>query len=82
MDDYGFLPILLKVNKGRVTDEIYLWADEEANAFSPADIAVDGSKIVGGQPIARIRGDFRIVNPEEIEYMDIAPCQMVGVLAN
>ncbi|MCH2598017.1 MAG: DNA-directed RNA polymerase subunit beta [Pirellulales bacterium] len=86
VDDYGFLVTpYRKVNKGRVTDEICtLRADEEANAFvAPADIAVDGSKIVGGPNlIARIRGDFRIVNPEEIEYMDIAPCQMVGVSAN
>jgi len=86
VDDYGFLVTpYRKVVNGKVTDEICtLRADEEANAYvAPADIAVDGNKIVGGPNlIARIRGDFRIVNPEEIEYMDIAPCQMVGVSAN
>ena len=86
VDDYGFLVTpYRKVENGKVTDEICtLRADEEANAYvAPADIAVDGNKIVGGPNlIARIRGDFRIVNPEEIEYMDIAPCQMVGVSAN
>ena len=86
VDDYGFLVTpYRKVVNGKITDEICtLRADEEANAFvAPADIAVDGNKIVGGPNlIARIRGDFRIVNPEEIEYMDIAPCQMVGVSAN
>ena len=86
VDDYGFLVTpYRKVVNGKLTDEICtLRADEEANAYvAPADIAVDGNQIVGGPNlIARIRGDFRIVNPEEIEYMDIAPCQMVGVSAN
>lgn len=86
VDDYGFLVTpYRKVVNGKVTDEICtLRADEEANAYvAPADIVVDGNKIVGGPNlIARIRGDFRIVNPEEIHYMDIAPCQMVGVSAN
>ena len=86
VDDYGFLVTpYRKVINGKVTDEIFtLRADEEANAYvAPADIVVDGKKIVGGPNlIARIRGDFRIVNPEEIQYMDIAPCQMVGVSAN
>ncbi|MBT6724387.1 MAG: DNA-directed RNA polymerase subunit beta [Planctomycetaceae bacterium] len=86
VDDYGFLVTpYRKVVNGKVTDEICtLRADEEANAYvAPADIAVDGNTIVGGPNlIARIRGDFRIVNPEEIHYMDIAPCQMVGVSAN
>ena len=86
VDDYGFLVTpYRKVVNGKVTDEICsLRADEEANSYvAPADIVVDGNKIVGGPNlIARIRGDFRIVNPEDIEYMDIAPCQMVGVSAN
>jgi len=86
VDDYGFLVTpYRKVVNGKVTDEICtLRADEEANSYvAPADIALDGKNIVGGPNlIARIRGDFRIVTPEEIEYMDIAPCQMVGVSAN
>jgi DNA-directed RNA polymerase subunit beta len=31
--------------------------------------------------IARFRADFQIVQPEEVQYMDIAPSQMVGVSA-
>ena len=31
--------------------------------------------------IARYRADFRIVNPDEVQYIDVAPSQMVGVSA-
>jgi DNA-directed RNA polymerase subunit beta len=31
--------------------------------------------------IARHRSDFEIVAPESVQYMDISPCQMVGVSA-
>ena len=31
--------------------------------------------------IARFRSDFEIVQPEQVDYMDVAPAQMVGVSA-
>ena len=35
----------------------------------------------GPNMIARFRSDFEIVQPEEVDYMDVAPAQMVGVSA-
>src|SRR5437773_2265201 len=85
VDEYGFLiSPYRKVNKGKLTDEIvWLRADEEADAYvAPADTAVDGGKIVPGPAlIARHRSDFEIVTPDQVQYIDVAPSQMVGVSA-
>ena len=89
VDDYGFLvtPYTV-VKKGKLTDEhVWLRADEESESYvAPADTPLENGKIVGskemgGNIIARYRADFTIVNPEVVEYMDVAPSQMVGVSA-
>jgi DNA-directed RNA polymerase subunit beta len=62
---------------------VWLRADEESDAYiAPADLAVKESVLVPGPGlIARHRSDFEIVAPESVQYMDISPCQMVGVSA-
>src|SRR5207245_2089125 len=47
----------------------------------PADSVVEHGKLVGTNIIARYRSDFEIVSADKIEYMDVAPSQMVGVSA-
>ena len=85
VDGYGFLITPYRVvKKGKLTDEIvWLRADEEADAYvAPADTEVVDSKLVGGANlIARHRSDFEIVLPDQVNYVDIAPNQMVGVSA-
>ena len=85
VDEYGFLITPYReVNNGKLTDEVvWLRADEEADAFvAPADTEVASGKLVGGASlIARHRADFKIVLPEQVEYIDVAPSQMVGVSA-
>ena len=85
VDEYGFLITpYRKVNKGKLTDEIvWLRADEEADAYvAPADTPCRDGKIVPGPAlIARHRSDFEIVTPEQVQYIDVAPSQMVGVSA-
>ncbi len=89
VDDYGFLVTpYRKVLKGKVSDEtVWLRADEEADAFvAPADTLVEnnvivGSRALGGNIIARFRADFELVAPEDVQYIDVAPSQMVGVSA-
>ena len=89
VDDYGFLVTpYFEVNKGKVTEDVvWLRADEETESYvAPADTSVEDGKIVGskdlaGNIVARFRADFELVAPEEVEYIDIAPCQMVGVSA-
>ncbi|MFK7735918.1 MAG: DNA-directed RNA polymerase subunit beta [Pirellulaceae bacterium] len=85
VDDYGFLVTPYRVVKeGTLTSEVkWLRADQEADAnICPADTEAKNGKLVGGANlIARYRADFQIVQPEEVQYMDIAPSQMVGVSA-
>ena len=89
VDEYGFLVTPYRtVNRGRLTDEtVWLRADEESEAYvAPADAVVDngqlvGDKQLGGAMVARFHSDFDIVDPNDIQYMDVAPSQMVGVSA-
>jgi len=85
VDDYGFLVTpYRRVKKGKLTDEVeWLRADEEAEAYvAPADTFVVDDKIQGGASlIARHHADFQIVQPEMVNYIDVAPCQMIGVSA-
>ncbi len=84
VDDYGFLVTPYRVVKdGRLTEEVvWLRADEEAEAYvAPADSHVKDHHLVDKNIVARYRSDFEIVLAEEIEYIDVAPSQMVGVSA-
>ncbi len=84
INDYGFIEApYRKVVNGRVTKEIeYLSALESedyiiAEATSPVD--KDGRLI--GMVSARHGEDFKIVSPEEVQYMDVSPKQIVGISA-
>ena len=86
VDSYGFLVTpYRKVSKCRLTDDVvWLRADEEHDAhLAPADATVDKdtNKLVGENIIARYKGDFVLVPADSIEYIDVAPSQMVGVSA-
>ncbi len=85
VDEYGFLITPYRVVKeGKLTDEVrWLRADQEADAYiAPADTETkDGELVAGPGMIARHRADFEIVTPSLVQYMDIAPSQMVGVSA-
>ena len=85
VDEYGFLITPYRVvSQGKLTDEIvWLRADQETDAYvAPADTEVQDGKLVGGaNMIARHRSDFEIVLPELVNYIDVAPSQMVGVSA-
>jgi len=84
VDSYGFLVTpYRKVVKGKLTDDVvWLRADEEHEAhLAPADATVVDGKLQGETIIARYRGDFVLVPADEIQYIDVAPSQMVGVSA-
>ncbi|WP_334058994.1 DNA-directed RNA polymerase subunit beta [Polaribacter sp. P097] len=75
-----------KVNNGVVEGEepIYLSAEEEEGkkiAQSNLELKEDGS-IVLDRVIAREEGDFPVVNPEVIDYMDVAPNQIASISAS
>ncbi len=85
VDDYGFLITpYRRIKGGKVTEEtVWLRADEESESYvAPADTEVsNGDLVAGPNMIARFRSDFEIVQPEQVDYMDVAPAQMVGVSA-
>ncbi len=83
---YGFLETpYRKVEAGRVTDRIeYLSAIEESKyviAQANAELGAQGgftSEIVS----CRFKNEFELSNPDRIEYMDVAPSQIVSVAAS
>ena len=84
VDDYGFLITPYRaVNNGKVTDEItWLRADEESDVYvAPADTPVEKGKIVEERVLARYRNDVHWVEAGQVEYIDVAPAQMVGISA-
>ncbi len=84
VDPYGFLVTPYKVVKGgKVTNEIRrLRADEEeGRVIAPADTEVDAKSFLKSLVLARKSGDFLYVKPEEVEFMDVSPKQLVGVSA-
>ena len=75
-----------KVNEtGQVTTNvIYLTAEEEdthniAQANAPLD---DRGNFINDRVKARYEGDFPVVEPQQLTYMDIAPNQIVSVAAS
>ncbi len=84
VDDYGFLITpYRKVENGKLTDEIeWLRADEESYAYvAPADTPIEKGKIKDERVLARYRNDVHWVSSKDVKYIDVAPCQMVGVSA-
>ncbi len=84
VDDYGFLITPYRVIKNaKVTEEVrWLRADEESNAFlAPADTPVEAGKLAEERVLVRNRGDFVHTDAKLVDFMDVAPCQMVGVSA-
>src|SRR6266508_5212552 len=76
----------LKVTKGRVTDQIdYLSADEEdlhviAQANTPHD--PKAGKFSEDRVLVRRKGgEVDYVAPDEVDYMDVSPKQLVSVAA-
>jgi DNA-directed RNA polymerase subunit beta len=84
VDEYGFLVTpYRKVHNGKLADEVvWLRADEESEAYlAPADALVENGKLKGDTIIARYHSDFEMVPADKIQYIDVAPSQMVGVSA-
>ncbi len=85
VNKYGLLESpFRKVKDGKVTDKIdYLTADIEDNymvAQANAPVAADG-KIASEQVACRVQDDYPVVNPSEVDYMDISPLQVISVSA-
>ena len=86
VNDIGFIETpYRKVEKGRVTEKIdYLTADmEDRYALAQANARIDKKGHFLDETVScRHQGDFKKKKPEEIDYMDVSPKQLVSVAAS
>ena len=87
VNDYGFLETpYRKVEKGKVTKKIeYLSAmDEEKHHIAQANAQLDAKTGQFLTPLVSVRksGDYTTKPPEQIEYMDVSPKQIISVSAS
>jgi DNA-directed RNA polymerase subunit beta len=85
VNEYGFLETPYRVvRKGKVTDEIeFLNAEKEdeftiAQANAPID---EKGKFLTEKVQGRKAGDFVVQSPDDMQYMDVAPTQIVSAAA-
>jgi DNA-directed RNA polymerase subunit beta len=86
VNQFGFIETpYRKVKDGKVTKKIeYLSAEDEdrfviAQANAPLN---DDGTFANDTVRARISGDVPLVSPDEIDYMDVAPNQIISPAAN
>jgi len=72
-----------KIAKGRLTGEVlYLGADEESGQMvAQANTPLERDRLACDLAACRSRGDFPLVEPARVDYMDISPMQVVSVSA-
>jgi DNA-directed RNA polymerase subunit beta len=85
-NQYGFLETAYrKVSGGKVGDEVeYLSAIEEGDyVIAQANADLDKNKKFKDELIpCRFQGEFTLKRPDEIDYMDVSPRQIVSVAAS
>jgi DNA-directed RNA polymerase subunit beta len=84
IDEYGFLRTAYRVVKdGKVQDKIVnLRADEETKAIlAPTDALEPNGRLKDGVIQARVNGELAEVSSDQVQYLDIAPKQIVGISA-
>ncbi len=85
VNKYGFLVTpYRKVERGKVLNEVEYLTAEQEDHFTIAQanaLLTDQQKFVNERVKSRYRGDFPIVTPDHIQYMDVAPAQIVSAAA-
>jgi DNA-directed RNA polymerase subunit beta len=85
VNEFGFIETpYQKIESGRITGQIvYLTADQEDNyMIAQANTPIDAEgRLTEPRIFTRYRGDFPIVPPAEVTYMDISPMQLVSIAA-
>ncbi len=82
VNEYGFLITpYRKVENGVVTDKIdYLAAyEEEDYVIAQSTPTDDKGRILSDRILARHKNDIRIVKPEQVNYIDVSPRQIISV---
>ncbi len=85
-NSYGFMETpYRKVENNQVTNQIeYLSAIEEGNfVIAQANAELDKKgKLTDELVSCRFKGEFELKGPDEVQYMDVAPGQIVSVAAS
>ena len=89
VNDHGFIEAPYRVvdhknNNSYATKKItYLSADDEDRAMIvQSNEAMDAKNKLTNETVrARIKGDFPVVSPNEVDFMDVAPYQILSVAA-
>ena len=84
VDDYGFLITPYKrVKEGKLTGEVeWLRADEESRWYvAPADTPVKDNSISEDRVLARHANDVVWIPKTQVDLIDVATAQMIGVSA-
>jgi len=85
-NEYGFLETpYRKVADSRVTDEIdYLSAIEEGQyVIAQANAKIDAKGLLADELVScRSRNEFMLATADKVQYMDVAPAQIVSVAAS
>ncbi len=83
IDDYGFIMTpYRKVVDSKITDEvIYMTADEEQDyIISQSTVTTDkDGKMTDAKVNARFRGENILAKPEQVDFIDVSPQQVVSV---
>ncbi|MGN2393170.1 DNA-directed RNA polymerase subunit beta [Pelomicrobium sp. G1] len=86
INEFGFIETpYRKVENGRVTDQIeYLSAIEEGQfVIAQANAELDkNGRFVSDLVSCRHHNEFMLATPDRIQYMDVAPAQIVSVAAS
>ena len=85
-NEYGFLETpYRRIENGVVTDEVeYLSAIEEGNyVIAQANVALnDQGELVDDLVPCRHKNEFTLMNREQVQFMDVAPQQIVSIAAS
>ena len=83
IDDYGFIMTPYRVvDNCRITDDVeYLTADEELDyIISQSTVGTDENNTIIDEHVnARFRGENILAKPEQVDYIDVSPQQVVSV---
>jgi DNA-directed RNA polymerase subunit beta len=85
LNPFGFIETpYLKVEKGRVTSEI-VWLDayeEEKYRIAHGSTQYDHKGNISEKEVrVRFKGEIQVIQPKEVEYLDISPQQLVSISA-
>jgi len=85
VNEFGFIETpYRKVKNGRVTDEIEFMTAEKEDIYTIAQTnnAIDDKgRFLTERVTARLQSDYPLAKPEEVQYIDVAPSQIVSAAA-